>query len=131
MPAWTLGVGAHLQVFSSQAGAFGGSDAVVVEITTPATVGNNLFGSISWAEWGGAPTPRVVAVSSSPCDFNGMGNNSTAHDLATGTLYFSIGPNSYGWPAFSQPNTKYYVNFMNTSCASGNCAMMVEFVPPK
>jgi hypothetical protein len=132
IPAWAIGGGNNL-VYSADAGGFASRDAFVVEIITPAQVGRNVFGSISWVEWLGVPATRIVALSDQPCDFDrGIGNNPDARSSAiNGTIYFSAGPNDYGWPALPLPNTKYYLNIRNQNCTTATCNIRVEFGSPR
>lgn len=126
----------HLHLYTADAGHLGPTDAVVIEFTTPAVLGNDMFGSFSWSDIGGdQPAWRDIVLSTQPGDFTvGLGTNgSVINGVANGSLYFSLGPNGYNMPALTLPNTKYYLNIKNYTgaCTNAHCDLDIEFTPPR
>ena len=111
----------------------GPNDAVVVEFTTPAVLGNNRIARMSWIEYGRDLNPRrKLVLSQNRCDFTtGMGSGSIKVGIG-GSMIFSAGTNTYGYPALLVPNKKYYINIKNDgACNASHCDLQVEFSPPQ
>jgi hypothetical protein len=111
----------------------GPNDAVVVEFTTPATLGSNKIARMSWIEFGRDLNPRrKLVLSQNRCDFTtGMGSGSIKVGIG-GSMIFSAGTNTYGYPALLTPNRKYYINIKNDgACNAEHCDLQVEFSPPQ
>ncbi len=110
----------------------GPNDAVVVEFTTPATLGVNKIGRMSWIEYGRDLNPRRrLVLSQNRCDFTtGMGSGSIKVGIG-GSMFFSAGTNTYNYPALLVPNRKYYINIKNEgACNAAHCDLQLEFSPP-
>jgi hypothetical protein len=136
MPAWVVGAAPHVHIYTADAGHLGPKDAVVVEITTPAQLGTDKFGNISWSDIGAdPPAQRVLVLSDIACDFTtGLNAAARVANVNNGSLWFTAGPNSYGYPALTIPNHKYYLNIKNAagacSSSTGHCDLDLEFTIP-
>lgn len=110
--------------------SWGANEALVVAFTTPAATSART-GNINVYEFGGSPAYKTATLSATACDFGrGLGQ---AEGLSV-PLYYTVGPNGFGYPAL-QPNTTYYYNVVNRqngaeSCF-GNCAAKAELSKPR
>ena len=127
----TVPVSNRVRAYSSTGGGFGNGTAMVVKFTTGA---NNGFGQIAAVEYNGQPTPRTSVLSANSCDFGPQQYAAAVQQGMSVTTVFSVGPNSWGYPAL-QPNTTYYFNIQNKvngqdTCAAGDCPMSIDLVLP-
>ena len=115
---------------SSTFGPFGTNGALIVKFTTPMRDGP---GRIAIAEYGSAPTQRTAILSSTWCDWNPQTVNWQSTGVSN-TMYFTVGPNSRGWPQLAQ-GTTYYLNVKNElagmpMCVAGACDVFIDIKGP-
>jgi hypothetical protein len=137
LPVWEIGAAPHKHLYTANAGHFGINDIFVISITTPPTLGTDCFGSLSWSDVGSdPPAQRRVVLSDEPGRFDlplpSIGGTSTVL-AANGSLHFSAGPNTVGYPALMIPNHTYYFNIenINASSPTGHVDLDIEFSTPK
>ncbi|MDQ6621142.1 MAG: hypothetical protein M3Z31_15845 [Pseudomonadota bacterium] len=130
LPASWPTSGVTTRSLSNSVTTFGDKVALVVKFTTGSKPG---FGRITGAEWGSSPTPKTAVLSASPCDF---GQQASLYALQTGvtvSINFSVGPNSWGYPALD-PNTTYYLNVKNevdgAATCNGACDIFIDLKSP-
>jgi hypothetical protein len=111
---------------------FTANEVGVVSFVTPATPGS-LDSYIAFAESRTPPTPRLMALSETPCDFT---NYLVAKSGMSGTFGMNIGSGSFGFGITAlKPNTRYYVNVANRmknvnsadTCINVSCELLIEF----
>jgi len=128
-PPWVIGAAPHVHIYTANAGGFGPNDICVIALTTPAQLKQDAFGNISWSDIGADPPwQRTLCLSETAGDFSGglalVANSNNA------SLYFTAGPNAYGYPALTKPNTTYYLNVKNNPGAPPSVNLDFEFTIP-
>jgi hypothetical protein len=129
--------------YTSAGGAgFAANATLVIAFTVPAGYNNPNVGNINWAEFSGAPTTRLVTLSTQPCDFRLSGGfdqtGATAPMTAANT---GLGALSWSLSSINNPSSPvaqlyagqtYYVNIQNKylrtgaqTCTKGYCDIIV------
>ena len=130
---------------SSSSGSFGDAQAWVFTLTVPAG-GTSAAGVFQVAEFGSQPTPRHVALSKTPCDFDRTkdytGANGPVAVCRNGTtcaVNFQVGSGTpFGDTGWLQAGT-YYISVRNysdfplpsgsPSCGASNCGATYNYQP--
>jgi hypothetical protein len=137
--------------YTSTAGSFGPTDAVVVRFTTGSlTTTQTNTGSIQAVEYLDPQATRFGALSNTPCDFT-VGLPKRTNKSPTGCGYSTLGTGQVNPVAglsmmdagscvvVLQPNTTYYWNLSNvdpvtgaSACSSstGHCNMLITLIKP-
>jgi hypothetical protein len=129
--------------YTSAGGAgFAANGTLVIAFTVPAGYNNMNTGNVNWAEFSGAPTTRLVTLSTQPCDFRLSGGFDptgatapmTAANSGLGALQWSLSSINNPSSPVAQlfPGQTYYVNIQNKylrtgaqTCSKGACDIIV------
>jgi len=128
-------------------GGFAANATIVIALTVPPDYPNPNVGNINWAEFSGAPTTRLITLSTQPCDFRLSGGFDptgatapmTASNSGLGALSWSLSAINNPSSPVAQlfPGQTYYVNIQNKylrtgaqTCTKGYCDIIVLMSMP-
>lgn len=136
---WVYGPAPNRHLYTAEAGHMEPYDIVIVEITTPANLGDGTAnGQLGWSDVGGDPImQRIVCLSETPGDFDHPLAVNAKLQATNGSVLFFIGPttDSQGYAVLRKPNHNYYANFRNAypsePTPTGHFDLDLEFRNPK